>query len=81
VISEVFDAEECPIEALQGFSSATFFYCDILFSSLSYLYGWRLQVAFNSCTRYVFGIRRFYHLCVLTDVLLGNLEVESKISG
>jgi hypothetical protein len=48
-----------------------FFYCDIVFSSLSYLDGRRLQVAFNSCTRYVFGIRRFDHLSVHRDVLLG----------
>jgi hypothetical protein len=42
-----------------------FFYCDIVFSAL--------HVAFNSCTRYVFGIRRFDHLSVHRDVLLGML--------
>jgi hypothetical protein len=41
-----------------------FFYCDIVFSSLSYIDGGRKQVAFNSCTEYVFGIRRLNHLSV-----------------
>jgi hypothetical protein len=48
-----------------------FFYCDIVFAGLSCLDSRRLQVAFNSCTRYVFGIRRFDHLSVHRDVLLG----------
>jgi hypothetical protein len=48
-----------------------FFYCDIVSSSLSCLDGRCLQEAFNSCTRYVFGIRRFDHLSVHRDVLLG----------
>jgi small basic protein len=48
-----------------------FFYCNFVFSSLSFLDGGRLQVALNSCKRYVFGIRRFDHLSVHRDVLLG----------
>jgi hypothetical protein len=55
VTSEVLDAEEFPIEALQGSSSATFFYCDIVFSILSYLD----------------GAYRFDHLSVHRDVFLG----------
>jgi hypothetical protein len=38
-----------------------FFYCDIVFSHLSSVDSRRLQVAFNSCTRYVFNLRRYDH--------------------
>jgi hypothetical protein len=33
------------------------FYCDVVFSHLSFIDSRRLQVAFNSCTRYVFNLR------------------------
>jgi hypothetical protein len=36
-----------------------FFYCDIVFPHLSFVDIRRLQVAFNSCTRYVFNLRRY----------------------
>jgi hypothetical protein len=39
-----------------------FFYCDVVFSCLSSVDSRRLQVAFNSCTRYVFNLLRFEHL-------------------
>jgi hypothetical protein len=48
-----------------------FFYCDIVFAGWSCLDSRRMQVTFNSCTRYVFGIRRFDHLSVHRDVLFG----------
>jgi hypothetical protein len=38
-----------------------FFYCDVVFSHMSYVDSRRLQVAFNSCTRYVFNLRRYDH--------------------
>jgi hypothetical protein len=46
-----------------------FSYCDIVFSSLFCLDGWRLQVAYNSC------IRRFDHLSLHRDFLLGSVLV------
>jgi hypothetical protein len=39
-----------------------FFYCDIVFSHLSSVDSRRLQVAFKSCTRYVFNLCRYDHL-------------------
>jgi hypothetical protein len=39
-----------------------FFYCDIVCSHLSSIDSKILQVGFNSCTRYVFDIRRYDHL-------------------
>jgi hypothetical protein len=39
-----------------------FFYCDVVLSHLSSVDSRRLQVAFNSCTRYVFNLRRYGHL-------------------
>jgi hypothetical protein len=34
-----------------------FFYSDVIYSDLLSMYSTRLQVAFNSCTRYVFGLK------------------------
>jgi hypothetical protein len=48
-----------------------FFNCDIVFSHLSSVDSRRLQVAFNSCTRYVFNLRRYDHLSTHRNELLG----------
>jgi hypothetical protein len=50
-----------------------FFYCDVVFSRHSSVDNRRLQVVFNSWTRYVFNLRRFDHLSTRAhrDELLG----------
>jgi hypothetical protein len=48
-----------------------FFYCDIVFSHLSFIDSRRLQVVFNSCTGYVFNLRRYDHLFTHRNELLG----------
>jgi Reverse transcriptase (RNA-dependent DNA polymerase) len=48
-----------------------FFYCDVIYSRLGVADFRRLEVAFNSCTRYVFGLRRFDHLSVNRNAVLG----------
>jgi hypothetical protein len=47
-----------------------FFYCDIVFSHLSSVDSRRLQLAFNSCTRFVFNLRRYDHLSTRRNELL-----------
>jgi hypothetical protein len=47
-----------------------FFYCDVIFSRLSSVDGLWLQVSFNSCTRYVFNLRRFDNLSVNRNAVL-----------
>ena len=49
-----------------------FAYADVVFSTeLDYESGRRLTVAFNSCTRYVYGIRKFSRLLTLSRGVLG----------
>ena len=48
-----------------------FFFCDVVYSRLRVVDFRRLEVTFNSCTRYVFGLRRFDHLSVNRNALLG----------
>jgi hypothetical protein len=48
ICSRVHGNLQCSIKALQGSSSDTFFYCYIVFSSMSYLDCRRLQVASNN---------------------------------
>jgi hypothetical protein len=43
---------------------------DVVFSHLSSVDSRRLQVAFNSCTRYVINFRHFNHLSTHKDELL-----------
>jgi hypothetical protein len=62
------NAEAGQIEALL---LPYFFYYDIFFSHLSSVDSRRLQVAFNSCTRCVFNLRRYDHLSTRRNDLLG----------
>jgi hypothetical protein len=48
-----------------------FFYCDIVFSHLSSVDSIRLQVAFNTWTRYVSNLRYYDHLSTRRYELLG----------
>jgi hypothetical protein len=48
-----------------------FFYCDVVFSHLSSVDSRRLQVAFKSCSRYVFNSCRYDHLSTRRNELLG----------
>jgi Reverse transcriptase (RNA-dependent DNA polymerase) len=47
-----------------------FFYCDVIWSGIRSMDLDRLEVAFNSCTRYVFGIRRHDRLSTKRKFLL-----------
>jgi hypothetical protein len=49
----------------------TFFYSDIIYTDLRSVDSRRLEVAFNSCTRYVYSLRRFDHLGPFRNMLLG----------
>ena len=48
-----------------------FLYCDVVLSSMSSEVLGRLNVLFNSCTRYVFGLRRYDHLSEFRTNILG----------
>jgi hypothetical protein len=48
-----------------------FFYCDTVFSHLSSVGSRRLQLVFNSYTRFVFNLRRYDHLSTRRNELLG----------
>jgi hypothetical protein len=48
-----------------------FFHCDVVFSHMSSVDSRRLQVAFNSSTRYVYNLRRYDHLSTRRNELLG----------
>jgi hypothetical protein len=59
-----------------------FLYGDVIFSGIRRMDLDRLEVAFNSCTRYVFGLRRFDCLSTTRNFLLKmpfNLYFEYRV--
>jgi hypothetical protein len=50
---------------------ALFLYCDVIFSKVAVGLGDRLRLAYNSCARYVFGIRRSEHISGYSARILG----------
>jgi hypothetical protein len=46
-------------------------YCDVIFSKSTARLRERLEVTFNSCARYVFGISRREHITQYTNQILG----------
>ena len=47
-------------------------YCDVVWSSMGNVLMRRLNVLFNNCTRYVYGLRRFDHICQFRSAILGT---------
>jgi hypothetical protein len=48
-----------------------FLYCDVIFSKVAVGLRDRLRLAYNSCARYVFGIRRSEHISGYSARILG----------
>jgi hypothetical protein len=48
-----------------------FLYCDVFFSKVTVGLRDRLRLAYNSCARYVFGVRRSEHISGYSARILG----------